>query len=787
MLGVNTISSKRLSVKLRVYYDDVRVLGGTTLTFTKSEFGQYHVFKFIADFVNEAGEVVEKFRKKVYWFVSTVNQSVITEDFGDEYDGDETVKVSKVTISGSSYLSDFNTHNYTLTFTPEYADVGVSSVQVTANVGSSVLKVTNVSKSGFTLQAVSLPDEEQTIMLTIKTTLEDGTSFNTTHQIAIIKPYVVFLNSDYYAAKASFDAVNGKGSQGYRMQIRPGNSGAYTIKSVTSSNTTIKVAIEDKTFTLSVSGITKDEAAVITAVVEYDGMQLTATMTVRAILKNAWSIETLDIAGVLIVDVNGMFYTKSEWLASGILNDDADGIAVSDGTHRFIIGKKQFKGKIGGATYQGQIDNGNGTFSEKYTGTLVSGQFTTDSATTAETDFNGLANTNALISQVSDTDVRQLRTTQQFPSGITAYLGTAGEWAVVQSKLDAVKDLLAVIEADGLGGSGWTDQATSTQKNDGYEWEHGFEYSPYTRSEEKWSTNTFIRAFAAVREITNPVTRGKIEIVGVESFTTSNGSGSATFALEYTPNGATVSEVSVVSSNAEFVVSDVSNSGFKLAVSGLVVNRETTITVKARVNGLTEFATKKIAAVTGTSIDLDKLDTAKALIIDKNYNLYTEEEWYGASVGMNDVEGIAVSDGTHRFIVAKTNAGSSQFGGALEVTKYGTNDFDGEGNTEQMITRWPSSQNYAITCGETARNYTFPSGKAGYCGSGGEWNIVLKNLSLVQRLLEAVGADKLSGDMWTSSMSDGTYACRARIGLGYVQGSFYKNYEAPVRSFRKLL
>lgn len=784
MLGVNTISSKRLSVKLRVYYDDERVLGGTTLTFTKSEFGQYHVFKFIADIVNEAGEVVEEFRKKVYWFVSTVNQSVITEDFGDEHDDDETVKVNKVTVSGSSYLSDFNTHDYVLAFTPEYADVGVSSVQVTANVGSSVVTISNVSKSGFTLQAASLPDEEQAVVLTVKTILEDGSSFNTTHQIAIVKPYIVFLGADYYAAKTSFDAINGTGSASYRMQIRPGNNGSYTIRSVTSSNSAIAVSVTDKVFELSASGITQDETTVITAVVDYGGMVLTGTMTVKAVLKDAWSVEILDNAGVLIIDVNGKFYTESEWLAAGILNDDADGIAVSDGTHRFIISKKE----VGSIAVGGS-------------GTLVSGQFTATDEATAYTDFNGKANTDAMIAALSSSAAHSIRNSNPFPSGIEGYLGTAGEWAVVQSKRSAVLRLLNVIGAAELTvmTTGRSTYWSSTQRSASDGWQYNFGTDNKAHSMSK-TIGAVVRAFGAVRMDVTPVTRGSIAIVGSASFETTNGSGMANYEIVITPSGATVSGLTVTSDNEAVVVSNVSKTGFRLSVSGILYDKVATITVKARVNGLIETTTKQVTAIGNTVVDFAKLDAAHALIIDKNYNLYTEEEWYASNLGIHDAEGIAVSDGTHRFIVSPEEASNGTryyWGGrntVIDGLGQGTSDYDGEGNTEKIIAAVTGSDGYftesPYSAAAVAKSYVFPSGEKGYLGSAGEWGVLDRYFEDIETLLSAIGGSSIiknsSWTFWTSSNGYGDGA--AYVYHAYVSsqdGSHNHSLQSTWRGYSK--
>lgn len=778
LIGMNVLSTFNGSAKLRVYYDDVRVLEGTTLTFTKTEFGQYHIFKFIADIVDEAGNVVDRFRKKVYWFVSTLNNSVITEDFGDEHNDDATIRVNSVTVKGLATLSDLLIHNYTLEYAPAYADVNVSSVEVTVSAGSNILKITDVNKTGFTLQAVSLPTSETAVTITINSTLEDGTSFAVTKQITIQKPYVNISGS------SSFEAANGNGTSGsYYISIMP-NSKTFTLKSITSSNSNISVIPAGTTFKLSASGITADIITTVNVIVDVDGMTITGTKDVKVIMKNVWSIDVLDQAGVLIIDRNGMFYTEAEWKASGVINDDADGIAISDGTHRFIIGKKKLSGKIGGYVETGWHQEGNNIIVDA-TGTFVSGQFTAENEAIAITDFNGKANTDAIIAQISDTDVSKLRTTRQFPSGNEAYLGTAGEFALLVSKWSKVNGLMTLIGGETLGNVYFW---TSTQRTDKTEW---VSYSPDKLYSQTKNQSNELRPFAAVRNITTPVTRGTIAINGASQFNTTGGSGSASYKLFYTPSGAIISEVSVASSNEKVIVSNVSNNGFTLSVNGSFIGHETTITAKARVNGLIESTTMKVTVIGTFAVDFAKIDAEKALIIDTDYNLYTEEEWIDSGKMMNAAEGVAVSDGKHRFIIAK----GGDTGGTMSVYPELLNTqvaFDGEGNTLKIIEHvkgtlgdyfWEEQKSeYAYYI---ARETTsFPSGEKGYLGSKEEWQIVMTNLSKINALLAAIQGANLSGDYWTSTASTSSLGCLARVSLGFILTDCYTHYSHTVRSFR---
>lgn len=793
-VGANIVSTKRLEVKVRCYYDDVRMIGGTEheIVYTQADKGQYHVFKIIADFVDEEGVVIERYRKKLYWFVSSVDASVITQDFGDEHNDDETIKVNNVQVTCPTYLYDLQEHDCTLKFTPEYADVNVSSVQVTSNVDSSVLTISNVGINGFKLQAVSLPVEAQNIVLTIRANLEDNTYFDTTHTMIIQRPILVFRAEEGYSSQLDFEATNGSGNRNCKLYLLFRNSllisAGLTITSLTSSNAAIAVQnIAGNSFTLVASNISQNETATITAIVDYEGYTLTASIEVTATFKNTWSIQTLDNAGALIIDRNGNLYTEAEWLASGILNEDADGIAVSNGSHRFIIAKGEISGKIGG--YSSELVNGQ--LVEH--GTLVSGQTTATDAAIASTDFNGVANTTAIIQQVANTDVSRLRTTQQFPSGIQGYLGAVGEWLIVHQMRDKVKRLLSVIGATALRLEYPNDgvmYGTSTQYNQYREWLYTYTYqSPYYELLSYLKDTTLkLRAFAEVRTIINPIQRGSISITGADTFAESGGAWSSNYTIGISPVGATLSEVSVTSDNEFIQVSNVTNNGFTL--SGDMdhpITHEATITVRARVNGLIETCTKHVTATGSVAFDYDRLDEEKALIIDVNYNLYTEEEWNAASVSFANVEGIAVSDGTHRFIIAKTDSGDAAYGPAISVMKYGVKDFDGEGNTEQTISRWPSPP-YNEFAAHKARNANvFPTGAHGYLGSAGEWKIVVDNIVLIQSLIAAVH-EGFSSQYWTSSMGSETGACKAFIsqGTGSVKGNYVRDYGNPTRPFRKI-
>lgn len=794
IIGFDTVSSKKLSVKLRTYYDDVRITESMTLTFTKSEEGEYHILKFIADLVNEDGDVIMKLRKKVYWFVSSVDKSIITDDFGDEHDDDVTVKVSDVTVSGSNSIYDLIGHTYTLAFTPTYADINVASVEVSTSAEASMLSVSDVSTSGFTLTASSLPESETGVIVYVKVTLEDGTSFTKEHGISMLQPTLVLYKNGTIGSDAEyfeFAAKDGAGSMKLFPYIIPDFKTA-TPKSIVSTNSSISTEISGSLFVLSVDGITSDTSADITVVVEYNGVQLTRTVSVKAVYSSSWSTDVLDEAGVLIVDRNGKFYTESEWKAAEIEGDDADGVAVSDGTHRFIIAKTE---EDYGVSFGGY-------------GTLVSGQIVADDETAAYADYAGKANSDAVVSALSSSIVHTLRGKSLFPSGQQPYLGAAGEWKLLQSKLSTVAKYLSLIGATTLDTySAYNDYLTSTQKNANYVWKFTFGTDNKVVTAGKSDTGSHARAFAEIKQVEEQLERGYMSIIGDESFTAQNGTGSATFGIEYGPTGVTVDEVSATSSNEDVKLTLVSNTQFTLSVENILVDEVTTVTVKARLNNLMTTITKQITAVGETVVDYDKLDAAHALIIDKEYNLYTEEEYYAAS-GC-EVEGIAVSDGTHRFIISKwdANDGNTCHFGGRGVTITGlpgtvsSYEYDGEGDTDKIIAAVTASDGYfteePYSAAGVARNYIFPTGEKGHLGSNGEWKVADTYYDEINALLAAIGGDSLTkSSSFTYWIATGCgdnlrawmYHSYTSSTDGTVKHSLtdygYRTYSAIVRPFR---
>ena len=797
-VGFDTVYETTLEAGLRVYYDDELLQPGNhTKTFTKAEDGQYHVFKIAFDVKNTEGETVFEYRKKLYYFVYSRNMAVIDDDWGEEHEEDAKVRVSDVGVTGAAVIYTTAAQDYTMTFLPSYANVLAESVVVTTE--SSRLLVRNVSLSGFTLVATSLPVQQETAKLNIAVTLTDGSTFTSTYSVKLQR-LVLSING-----AEGFEVANGTGYSEYKLVTTP--TKRFTVQSVVSSSSAAVVDNLTATgFRLKVTDLVADITTAVTAVVMCEGIQLTATKNVTIKVKDAWSQDTLDSGSALIVDINGMFYTKEEWEAAEVLPEDADGIAVSDGTHRFIMAKKAVQVKVGGYRETGltPIDGGYVINAE---GTLVSGQYTTENVSEAKRDFAGKANTDAIIAQVSDTTVGRLRETRQFPSGATAYLGSAGQWNIAFALRTQINELLRVI-----GGEPFSASETSTQHSDKREWKAYYHGGKVVWENHTKNIENTTHALCDVREVT-PVSIGFLSVSGPDSVVGGmGGSVSADFTLSATPVGAAITDVSVVAGSEVVTISEVSTSGFR-ATAQIRGADSVKLTVTARVNGLKRIVERQLVITPQgqSEVDYTKLDREGVVIVDENLNYYTKKEWVASGKTKDEAEGLALSDGSHRFIMAKQDAMTYPgiYFGGMNVAIVGLakgKNYDGYGNTQKIIASVTASDGYYKTEPYSAAAFAaqadaFPSGKKGYLGSAGEWGIVVNNFALVQELLAVIGV-KFSTPTWpytywTSNVCDSEGGTKdsdnryAHTFISSANGASIKwaqrsSVTAYVRVFRKL-
>lgn len=776
--GIDVVYTKDMNVKLRVYYDDVRCEPevNKTLTFTRDDFGKFHVFKFIFDIYSPEGDLVERVRKKMYYFVSDIDQMQMTDEFGDEHENDNSIKVNDVTISGADSIADKDPHSYTLSFLPAYADIKAKSVVVSVVERVLSLSVSNVSTSSFTLTASELPEREITATIMMEVTLEDGSTFTKEKVLSVLRPSL-------YISTKDIDVIDGSGSATFSVYVRPIDDGGV-IKKVKTTHDNVKATIaSNKSFEVSAKNVTESMNEDITVTVEYKGMTITGTTTVKI----NGSVNRLDYYGALIVDRNGNYYTKDEWIDLGLENNDADGVAISDNTHRFILSKKNLpKFGVWGTS-----------------GTLIGGVVTSDDALVAQQDFAGKANTDVIAKALPDSFAAKLAGRNDFPSGKAGYCAALGEWNIIGGMRSYINQLLNTIGADELFyNSNSCDYFSTTQYNAYRLWIAHFGANVELQMGYK-DSEYFTRPLAAISEEMSPAPIGNLEIVGGENFKATNGSGSAEYSIKYSPEGVSIAEVSITSNNPAVVATKISDVKFNLSVSGIIVDEVAIITVRARLNNIMRKVAKTITVVGEVVVNYDKLDNANALILCKDYTLYTEDEWIMSKRTKSDVEGIAVSNGTHRLIMAISDAGRYYYGGrniAIDGLSTDTGAYNGKNNTEAIVKQLTGSDGYftgePYSAAAVAKYFLFPTGKAGFLPSYAEWVLINKYYEKVEALLTAVGGDALikgfSFTYWASTTQDNLrgycYHCYKSHYDGSINrdmsGNIYRSDTSLVRPFR---
>ena len=112
-------------------------------------------------------------------------------------------------------------------------------------------------------------------------------------------------------------------------------------------------------------------------------------------------------------------------------------------------------------------------------GTVVSGVTTTTNTTSAQSDFGGVANTDAIVKNVKSSDglftqspwsAAGLCRQHTFPNGTKGYLGAAGEWKLVRDIILKIDELLYMIGCNKIQTEYQGNYWTSTQYNGSYAW-----------------------------------------------------------------------------------------------------------------------------------------------------------------------------------------------------------------------------------------------------------------------------------------------------------------------------
>ena len=215
---------------------------------------------------------------------------------------------------------------------------------------------------------------------------------------------------------------------------------------------------------------------------------------------NTQDYSKIDSLGVAIMDINGNFYKDAdEWrmAESPVVN----GIAVSDGIHRFCIAKDM----INSVCVSGEYPDYDywGSY-----GTLVEGVTTHSSSSGIIEDFNGKLNTDAIVSQVTYSDGYFTKAPWSaaglcrefiFPNGSKGYLGAYGEFYIARTLKTEINALM-----EAIGGSKFETKFlkytywTSTQEDAEWVWTAPFNDSLYEAETKKYSSTCHIRAFCTL-------------------------------------------------------------------------------------------------------------------------------------------------------------------------------------------------------------------------------------------------------------------------------------------------
>lgn len=204
------------------------------------------------------------------------------------------------------------------------------------------------------------------------------------------------------------------------------------------------------------------------------------------------------------------------------------------------------------------------------------------------------------------------------------------------------------------------------------------------------------------------------------------------------------------------------DSGFEIQVNDSAIQTTTnhryyipfgeTVTItSSKIDGYLEpKVITYVANETYKSIDLRYIYLLEGVFIQS-----TDGRLWSSTTWSNDLvaEGIYVGNASHKFIISLTDIASvamysSTSPTASLSTGYSTTTYNGKTNTDVLLSTFGNNNSYA-----SAKAYTTisPSGKNGYIGSVGEWNMVQTNITAINNLLTLLGVTTVSGNYWTSS------------------------------------
>lgn len=186
--------------------------------------------------------------------------------------------------------------------------------------------------------------------------------------------------------------------------------------------------------------------------------------------------------GVYIQHIDGNLYTTDDWTAGGFSNDLANGVAVVASQCGFVVAKTDISGSTT-KWYSSEI--------------AVDGLFTTADEAVALVDYNGVTNTQVIISQLSSGAAYSCAN-YEFPNGQKGYLPALGELAVMRDNITLVQSALGLIGGDSVRtGQSSNKYWSSTQGSDTNAWML-FGSASFGVANISKTGYAYIRAFAAL-------------------------------------------------------------------------------------------------------------------------------------------------------------------------------------------------------------------------------------------------------------------------------------------------
>lgn len=366
----------------------------------------------------------------------TKSKAVIMSD-GKTLDESMKVSLTDAIISGSTYINKTGTYHYDILLYPNNYNIAVKTVEVTTS--CSEITASSVTKDGFTLNVNSMPSSASQT-LTVKVTDVNSKVITGTFSFTVGQEATEIVVS-------GSDVVENKTNNRYTISYSPSTAKIMPVKvEVTTNQPSVQVgSVSTTMFVLSPNCDSNLTIGITIKAIFASGNVITKTHYVA--VNCGPDYDTIDEYGVAIMDVNGKFYqTASSWQAAG--NPTANGIAVSDGMHRFCIAKDIVNHVCSSSTYANDIEYWGGN------GKTINGVISSTDISVACQDFNGVANTNYISSQVNSSDgyftkspwsAAGLCKQFTFPNGSPGYLGAAGEWNLVLNHKNTIQTLLSAI------------------------------------------------------------------------------------------------------------------------------------------------------------------------------------------------------------------------------------------------------------------------------------------------------------------------------------------------------